>query len=96
MNGRLASWLASLVAVGFFAWAGVVWTAVSRLDILASNITIMAERQKRHEVRGWHEEAGVLIQLQAGKLNRIEIDINRLEQKVDQLLNTKKRVDLEM
>lgn len=66
---KLATALATIVSVGFLAWAGLIWTRSD--DLMKANNAIIASQQRielklefmteainEHRKRPWHDEAG--------------------------------------
>lgn len=69
MSERLTQWLLGILAMAFFAWAGVVWRgtatvadAMSRIDtkleVLVNEVNNIKERQGNHEGKPHHAKAG--------------------------------------
>lgn len=86
MSEKFGFWILGILSVAFFAWAGVVYQAVSKVERLTDFVD-------RHEARPWHEEAGHLIRLQNAQYDDMKADLARLELKVDAILNNTAETD---
>ena len=75
-----------IVAAGFMAWAGVVYNASDKVDLLLHSQERMQRDFENHERRGWHEEMGVRVSGLEAKFAVIERDLSKANEKLDRLV----------
>ncbi len=83
--------LLGLVAVGFTAWAGVVYNtgnqAIQAVQVNDIKISKLVEELQDHETRPWHPEAGLQIRETTTKLIHLDQQLDRIEEKLGQALS---------